>query len=299
MNDFLKTVWNGVKKIGLATFYGLRQCLFQLLCWEIFELIVNLMGFYLYGDHHEAFTVRWSAYLCIVVFTMLHHWLAMFIPKERAFIRFVIPYIICVVFWLGGFVIIALVVPVISLFFFFMENYLKKKLSPRPKALKRIKIAYNCIFLIPLLLIALIRIDNATDFISRKRRFDDAETLTRITETNFPKFKVVEFYEDWILGPNLKHDNELTLEFKKLPTENFYIVIDSLAGDTASGWSVKDDSTYCYSRTWGNGLPAPRGEDDKEDMSLSIEIKRGEKRFYVNYGASETNEYIDINNEEH
>lgn len=287
MNDFLKTVWNGVKKIGLATFYGLRQCLFQLLCWEIFELIVNLMGFYLYGDHHEAFTVRWSVYLCIIVFTMLYHWGAMFIPKEKAFIRFVIPYIICVIGWLNGMVVVGAIVPFFCLLFYLMESYLKKVLTARPKALKRIKIAYNCIFLIPLLLIALIRIDNATDFISRKRRFDDAETLTRITETNFPKFKVVEFYEDWILGPNLKHDNELTLEFKKLPTENFYIVIDSLARDTASGWSAKGDSTYYYSRTWGNGLPAPLGESDEEDMFLEIEIKRGEKRFYVYYGASE------------
>ena len=287
MNEILTTIWNGVKKIGLATFYGLRQCLFQLLCWEIFELIVNLMGFYLYGDHHEAFTVRWSAYLCIVVFTMLHHWLAMIIPSRERFARFVIPYIICVIGWLNGMVVVGAIVPFICLLFFLMENYLKKVLTARPKALKRIKIAYNFIFLIPLLLIALIRIDNATDFISRKRRFDDAETLTRITETNFPKFKVVEFYEDWILGPNLKHDNELTLEFKKLPTENFYIVIDSLARDTASGWSAKDDSTYYYSRTWGNGLPAPLGESDEEDMFLEIEIKRGEKRFYVYYGASE------------
>ena len=214
----------------------------------------------------------------------------MFILKEKAFIRFVIPYIICVVFWLGGSIQVGLIVPFVCQFFFLVENYLKKVLTTRPKAFKRIKVAYNCIFLIPLLLIALIRIDNATDFISRKRRFDDAETLTRITETNFPKFKVVEFYEDWILGPNLKHDNELTLEFKKLPTENFYIVIDSLARDTASGWSAKDDSTYYYSRTWGNGLPAPKGEDDNEDMSISIEIKRGAKRFYVYYGASEINE---------
>jgi hypothetical protein len=36
---------------------------------------------------------------------------------------------------------------------------------------------------------------------------------------------------------------------------------------------------------WGNGLPAPPGEDDEEDMSLEIEIKRGEKRFHVSYGA--------------
>ena len=284
------SVLRGVKQFFLATFYGIRQCLFQLLCWELFELIVNLMGFYLYGDHHEAFTVRWSAYLCIVVFTMLYHWGTMFIPKEKAFIRFVIPYIICVVFWLGGSIQVGLIVPFVCQFFFLIENYLKKVLTPRPKAFKRFKIAYNCIFLIPLLLIALIRIDNATDFISRKRRFDDAETLTRVTETYFPKFRVVEFYEDWVLGPNRRFDNELILEFNKLPAEYFYTMIDSLARSTDSGWNAKDDSTYYYSRTWGNGLPAPQGEDDSEDMSLTIQIKRGAKCFYVNYGASEINE---------
>ena len=147
---------HAVKQFFLATFYGIRQCVFQLFCWELFELIVNLMGFYLFGDHH-AFLVRWSAHLCIIVFTMLYHWGAMLISKERAFIRFVIPYIICVVFWLGGFVIIALVVPLVCQFFFLMENYMKKKLAPRPKAFKRIKIAYNSFALATfLLLIAMI-----------------------------------------------------------------------------------------------------------------------------------------------
>lgn len=158
MNDFLKTVWNGVKRVCLATFYGFRQCVFQLLCWEIFELIVNLMGFYLYGDHPGAFTVRWSVYLCIVVFTMLYHWLALIIPKEERLARFVIPYIICVVGWLSGMVIIGTIVPFICLLFFFMESYLKKALTSRPKAFKRIKIAYNTVALLPFLLIAVIAI---------------------------------------------------------------------------------------------------------------------------------------------
>ena len=149
------SVLRGVKQFFLATFYGIRQCLFQLLCWELFELIVNLMGFYLYGDHPGAFTVRWSVYLCIVVFTMLYHWLALIIPKEERLARFVIPYIICVVGWLGGFVIIALVVPLVCQFFFLMENYMKKKLAPRPKAFKRIKIAYNSFALATFLLLIL------------------------------------------------------------------------------------------------------------------------------------------------
>lgn len=181
MNDSLKTVWNGVKRVCLSTFYGFRQCVFQLLCWEIFELIVNLMGFYLYGDHPGAFTVRWSVYLCIVVFTMLYHWLALIIPKEERLARFVIPYIICVVGWLSGMVIIGAIVPFICLLFFFMESYLKKALTSRPKAFKRIKIAYNTVALLPFLLIVVIAIASTWSEISRKHRFDDAKTLTRIT----------------------------------------------------------------------------------------------------------------------
>lgn len=216
-------------------------------------------------------------------FTMLYHWGTMFIPKEKAFIRFVIPYIICVVFWLGGFVIIALVVPVISLFFFLMENYLKRVLTDRPKALKRIKIAYNCIFLIPLSLIAMVLIDNATGVISRRHMFDENYILTRITDVYFPEFKVIG-YERGKQGSQGDYRDELILEFYELPAEKFYTEIDSLARCGDDGWNTKDDSTYYYSRMWGNGLPAPLGESDEENMFLEIEIKRGEKRFHVNYG---------------
>ena len=284
MNDSLKTVWNGVKKIGLATFYGLRQCLFQLLCWEIFELIVNLMGFYLYGDHHEAFTVRWSVYLCIIVFTMLYHWGAMIIPKKHPVARFVVPYIICVIGWLNGMVVVGAIVPFICLLFFLMESYLKKVLTARPKALKRIKIAFNCILLIPLSLIAMVLIDNATGVISRRHMFDENYILTRITDVYFPEFKVIG-YERGKQGSQGDYRDELILEFYELPAEEFYTEIDSLARCGDDGWNTKGDSTYNYSRMWGNGLPAPLGESDDEDMSLEIEIKRGEKRFHVSYGA--------------
>ena len=146
---------HAVKQFFLATFYGIRQCVFQLFCWELFELIVNLMGFYLFGDHPHAFLVRWSTHLCIIVFTMLYHWGAMLIPKERAFVRFVIPYILCVVFWLGGLVMIALAVPFVCQFCILMESYLKKKLATYPKAFKYIKIAYNSIAFVMFLLLLL------------------------------------------------------------------------------------------------------------------------------------------------
>ena len=280
MKDFLRTVWNGIKKIGLSTFYGLRQCLFQLICWEIFELIVNLMGFYLYGDHPIAFTVRWSAYSCIVVFTMLYHWGAMIIPKEERFVRFIVPYILCAVF--AGFDVVWLGTPFICLVFLLLENYLKRVLTSRPKAFKRIKIVYNTIpSLLSLFLFILVLID--IGLIGRRHMFDEDYILTRITEVYFPEFKVIE-YERGKQGSRGDYRDELILEFYELPTEKFYTEIDSFVRCGDSGWNTKDDSTYYYSRMWGSGLPAPRGESDEEDMFLNIEIKRGEKRFRVNYG---------------
>lgn len=281
MKDLLKTVWNGVKKIGLATFYGLRQCLFQLFCWELFELIVNLMGFYLYGDYPGVAFVRLSAYICVVVFTMLYHWGTMIIPKEHPVIRFILPYSPCAILGLWGTDLVWLGTPFICLVFLLLENYLKRVLTSRPKAFKGIKIVYNTVPLLSLFFFILVLIN--IGLIGRRHMFDEDYILTRITEVYFPEFKVIE-YERGKQGSRGDYRDELILEFYELPTEKFYTEIDSLARCGDYGWSVKDDSTYYYSRMWGNGLPAPRGESNEEDMFLNIEIKRGEKRFHVNYG---------------
>ena len=132
-----------MKQFLLATFYGARQCVFQLLCWEVFELIVNLMGFYLYTDHPHAFLARWSVYLCVIVFTMLFHWMSLLMPQEKISTRFVLPYMLCVIGWISGFVIIGVVVPFVCLLFFLLENYLKKVLASRPKSFKVIKLVCN------------------------------------------------------------------------------------------------------------------------------------------------------------
>ena len=141
--ELLQTMLHYMKQFLLATFYGARQCMFQLLCWEVFELIVNLMGFYLYSDHPAAFTVRWSVYLCVIVFTMLFHWMSMLMPQKKISTRFLIPYILCVIGWISGLVIIGVVVPFICLLFFLLENYLKNALTPRPKSFLVIKVVCN------------------------------------------------------------------------------------------------------------------------------------------------------------
>ena len=49
-------------------------------------------------------------------------------------------------------------------------------------------------------------------------------------------------------------------------------------------WSIVDDA-YSYSKIWGNGLPAPNGEDDKEDMMFSISLSKGSRHATINYGV--------------
>lgn len=169
-----------------------------------------------------------------------------------------------------------------------------------------IKKLLYAVVLLPILLIVVVVIASAIGGISRKHRFDDAKTLTRITEVEFPEFKVIE-YEKGRTGFHGDYSDELVLEFKEMPSEEFYTILEYLADrgnanivekDSVDGnlyftesyykqtyWSFTNNSTYYYSRVWGNGLPAPPGEDDEEDMSLSIQIKRGEKCFHVSYGA--------------
>ena len=51
-----------------------------------------------------------------------------------------------------------------------------------------------------------------------------------------------------------------------------------------SDWS-KRDNVYSYSKMWGNGLPAPKGEDNEEDMTFSIEFEKGSKKAIIGYGT--------------
>ena len=137
-------------------------------------------------------------------------------------------------------------------------------------------------FLIIYIVIFIYGIDTYNKY-QRKYRFTSGETLERITGITYPDFKIVEYNKDKssFLGD---YNDRLTNEFIELPTDAFYIKIDSLIATKNSEW-FKHENTYSYSKMWGNGLSAPKGEDDNEDMSFSIRLEKGSKQAILNYGA--------------
>ena len=288
-NTLLHTVLHYTKQFCLATFYGIRQLTFQMLCMVF---ILWLMYILEYDDSGTCFFLIAGTHYGLMFFTIPYHWSAVLIPKRRALARFVVPYIFCAgLLYLSLFVVqkeapllmwAGLVVPFICQLFFLLENYLKKVLSPHHKAFRGIKIACNTITMLPLIVLVVVVITFTKGEINRRHRFDDAKTLTRITEVEFPKFKVKD-YDRGFSSFHGDYEDGLVLEFKDMPTEEFYASIEAMVD--SENWNVVGDSLYRYSRMWGNGIPAPPGEDDEEDMSLSIEIKRGEKQFHVSYGA--------------
>ena len=285
--SFLHTAFRCMKQLFLSTFYGFRQCGLQVLCLLIMQWLIHVIGVNLPGIY------RWilEGALCGgLLFTMLYHWMAMFISKEKPVARFVVPYVLCAailycwwVFFEQKELLVCLlsgvVAPFICQLFFLFEDYLKKVLTPHHKSFKGIKIVCNTFTLLPFLLVAVIAVVAVSDEISRRYRFDDAKTLTRITEVEFPKFKVVE-YDRGCKSFHGDYSDELVLEFKEMPSEEFYAALEN-----SSEWSSSDEGSYFYSRMWGNGMPAPKGEDDDEDVHLSIKIQRGEKRFHVTFGT--------------
>lgn len=285
-NTFIRTVLYYAKQFCLATFYGFRQWGFQMLCLIIMKCLkVN-----------QTITYVWIVEGIIygsLLFTMLFHWTGMLIPKRKAFVSFIVPYVLCVAMLFSWWwfveqkefpvcLLSGIASPFICLLFFLLEDYLKKLLTPHHRTLKGIKIVCNTITLLPFLLVVVLTIYFTMGEIWHRHRFDDAKTLTRITEVEFPKFKVVD-YDRGGTSFHGDYSDELVLKFTEIPSEKFYTSIEALSDST--DWHIEGDSIYCYYRMWGNGMPAPKGEDDEEDMFLNIEIKRGEKQFHVSYGA--------------
>lgn len=285
-NTFIRTVLYFAKQFCLATFYGFRQWGFQMLCLIIMKCLkVN-----------QTITYVWIVEGIIygsLLFTMLFHWTGMLIPKRKAFVSFIVPYVLCVAMLFSWWwfveqkefpvcLLSGIASPFICLLFFLLEDYLKKLLTPHRRILKGIKIVCNTITLLPFLLVVVLTIYFTMGEIWHRHRFDDAKTLTRITEVEFPKFKVVD-YDRGVSSFHGDYEDELVLEFKQLPTEEFYASIEAMTD--CGNWHVDGDSIYRYSRMWGNGMTAPKGEDNEEDMFLNIELKRGEKQFHVSYGA--------------
>lgn len=118
----------------------------------------------------------------------------------------------------------------------------------------------------------------------RKHRFNDKEILERITGVAYPDFRVIEYTKDNRTSFLGDYNDQLLIEFKELPSAAFYQYLDSLIATGHSGWFIFDN-VYSYGQFWGNGFPAPNGEDDEEDMTFSIHFSKGSRQATIDYGA--------------
>lgn len=59
-------------------------------------------------------------------------------------------------------------------------------------------------------------------------------------------------------------------------SESTYHYLDNVISAGNTEWSKHDDE-YSYSIMWGNGLPAPKGENEEEGKMLSLSFKKGSK----------------------
>lgn len=160
--------------------------------------------------------------------------------------------------------------------------YITKRWNLIGKKIRVVLLLISPLFLIVYAIIFFYSLDAYNSY-HRKYRFTDTETLEKITGIDYPDFKIVEYKKDKssFLGD---YNDILIIEFEEIPSEEFYTRIDSLIATEDSEW-FKHENTYSYSKMWGNGLPAPRREEDDEDMSFSISFDKGSKQATLRYGA--------------
>ena len=116
----------------------------------------------------------------------------------------------------------------------------------------------------------------------RKYRFADNQAIERVTGVRFPQLKLVDYDKG---GSSFTGDfNDcLTLEMQDELSEATYNFLDSLICSGNKEWK-KRDGEYNFSIMWGNGMPAPKGEDDDEDIAFSLSFKEGSRTVVINYG---------------
>jgi len=108
-----------------------------------------------------------------------------------------------------------------------------------------------------------------------QHHFVKRKVVENITGVKFPIYKVVNRGEEWkCFGRSPEHTYVFTMEFNKMPDEEFYRKLDEHFDSFEPG-------KYSYSAIWGNGLEAPKGESDEDDISFSIDIKRDSKTFHI------------------
>ena len=149
------------------------------------------------------------------------------------------------------------------------------------------KVRMMLLLISPLMLIvyavAVIFILQGYNDYKRKHYFASNEVIERITGVSFPKLSIID-YEKGEAGFLGDYNDMLTLEMKYDLSESTYHYLDSVISAGNTNWSKHND-VYRYSIMWGNGLPAPKGENEEDDMTFSLSFKAGSKIVTLNYGT--------------
>lgn len=136
-----------------------------------------------------------------------------------------------------------------------------------PKWLRIVLFVLSPMMLIIVVVLALL-VQADYSYYSR-RHFVKSDVIENITGVSFPKYTVVERRSIWC--------DYFMLEFERMPDEAFYKELDE-------HFDCFEPGKYSYSAIWGNGMEAPKGESDKDDISFSIDIERGSKTFHIRVG---------------
>ena len=146
-----------------------------------------------------------------------------------------------------------------------------------PKWLRVLLFLLSPMMLIVYAVVAFLCYDYYVDYYSR-HHFVRSKVVENITGVRFPKYKVIEYKPS---NSRIDRSDSFTLEFNEMPTAYFY-------GELAQcffKWTEDDRTEYSYDCIWGNGLPAPKGESDKDDYDFKVKIIEGERVFHIEVSA--------------
>ena len=77
---------------------------------------------------------------------------------------------------------------------------------------------------------------------AREHTYNNPNKIEKIIGISIPSFKIVDYQEKVIKEEYLQyHDCNSTIEWDRIPNEQFYLSLDSLCGIEGSHWSKNDD----------------------------------------------------------
>ena len=114
-----------------------------------------------------------------------------------------------------------------------------------------------------------------------KYYFTDEDRIERITGVRLPKMNIIEYHQ----GERsiIDYSDRLVVKFEEDISEQTYHTLDSLIATNKMNWRKKGNA-YVFTAMWGNGMPAPKGEDEEEDRTFSITIEKGNNKATIYSG---------------